>query len=142
MSAPRMTVDALPRDRLIAEMSVWSADLGRIADDVARLDPFTDVYHLDAADGHFSPAFLLFPDLVAAVRKSTAKPLHVHLMVEDTILLEQIRQFADVGADIVSVHVEKSNIRQKRLEAEEPRAGSFRPQNPSKEFSGGNGGNV
>jgi ribulose-phosphate 3-epimerase len=102
-------LDALPSDRLLAEMSLWSADLGRMADDIARIDPFTDIYHLDVADGHFSPALLLFPDLVSAIRRTTAKPLHVHLMVADAILADQIRQFADAGADAISIHAENRN---------------------------------
>ncbi|MFN0192364.1 MAG: ribulose-phosphate 3-epimerase [Aestuariivirga sp.] len=102
-------VASLPQGRLLAEMSLWSADLTRMADDMKRIDPYTDIYHLDAADGHFSPAFLLFPDLVAAIRKSTAKPLHVHLMVEDAILLDQVKQFAEAGASIISVHAENAN---------------------------------
>jgi ribulose-phosphate 3-epimerase len=106
-----MTVDAswfgaLPRDRLLAEMSLWSADLGRMADEIARVDRFADLYHLDVADGHFSPVLLLFPDLAKTIRRCTSRPLHVHLMVADSILLEQIRQFADIGADVLSVHVE------------------------------------
>jgi ribulose-phosphate 3-epimerase len=99
----------LPRNRLLAEFSLWSADLLRMADDMARVDPYVDIYHVDVADGHFSPALLLFPDLVAQVRKQTRKPIHVHLMVDDAILLEQIRQFADAGADILSVHAENTN---------------------------------
>ena len=34
----------LPKDRLLAEFSLWSADL-RIADDVARVDGQFDIYH-------------------------------------------------------------------------------------------------
>ncbi len=101
--------EALPKDRLLAEFSLWSADLGRLADDIARVDPFVDLYHVDVADGHFSPALLYFPDLLAAVRKVTAKPLHVHLMVEDAILEAQIEQFAEAGADLISIHVENGN---------------------------------
>ncbi len=101
--------EALPKDRLLAEFSLWSADLGRLADDVARVDRFVDLYHVDVADGHFSPALLYFPDLLAAVRKVTAKPLHVHLMVEDAILEAQIEQFAEAGADLISIHVENGN---------------------------------
>jgi ribulose-phosphate 3-epimerase len=102
-------LDALPSNRLLAEMSLWSADLCRMADDIARVDPFTDIYHLDVSDGHFSPALLLFPDLVGAIRRTTAKPLHVHLMVADGILVDQIRQFAEAGADAISVHAENRN---------------------------------
>lgn len=110
MTAPSNWLEDLPSDRLLAEISLWSADLCRMADDVARIDPYTDIYHLDVADGHFSPAFLIFPDLAAAIRKLTAKPLHVHLMTADAILLDQIEQFADAGADLVSIHLENGII--------------------------------
>ena len=109
MPSPHAMIAALPRTRLMAEMSLWSADLGRMTDDMARIDPYTDIYHLDVADGHFSPALLLFPDLVAVIRKNTSKPVHVHLMVADAILEDQIRQFAEVGADLISLHLENSN---------------------------------
>ena len=100
----------LPRDRLLAEVSLWSADLCRMGDDIARIDAHTDIYHLDVADGHFSPALLLFPDLVAAIRRATAKPLHVHLMATDDIVADQIEQFADAGADLISIHLENKRI--------------------------------
>lgn len=102
-------LDGLPRDRLLVELSLWSADLCRMADEVARMNEHVDLYHLDVADGHFSPALLLFPDLVAAIRTLTRKPLHVHLMATDDILLDQIEQFAQAGADLVSIHVENGN---------------------------------
>ena len=108
MTPPSDWLEALPRDRLLAEMSLWSADLGRMADEIARSERFTDIYHLDAADGHFSPDLLLFPDLVRMVRKATARPLHVHLMVADAILLDQVRGFAEAGADAISVHAENA----------------------------------
>ena len=103
---PHGWLEQLPRDRPLAEMSLWSADLGRLADDIKRVEPFTDIFHVDVADGHFSPALLFFPDLVAVARRTTAKPLHVHLMVADAILRDQIEQFAEAGADLISVHAE------------------------------------
>jgi ribulose-phosphate 3-epimerase len=106
---PEHWLDQLPRDRLLGEMSLWSADLGRLADDIKRVEPFTDIFHIDVADGHFSPALLFFPDLVAVARRVTPKPLHVHLMVADDVLLSQIEQFADAGADLISVHGENAN---------------------------------
>lgn len=101
--------DALPADRLIAEFSLWSADLVRLADDLARIAPHADILHVDVADGHFAPALLYFPDLVAAVKKVSAVPVHIHLMCADTILRSQIEQFAEAGADLISVHVENAN---------------------------------
>ncbi len=101
-------IEQLPTQRLIAEFSVWSADLARLADDLQRVEAYVDVLHIDVADGHFAPAMLFFPDLVAAVRKVSAKPIHVHLMVADHILLAQIEQFCDAGADLISIHLENS----------------------------------
>lgn len=99
----------LPRERLLAEMSLWSADLLRLAHDLDRIGPWADILHADAADGHFAPALLLFPDLVAQVRARTALPIHVHLMVADAALLSQVDQFAEAGADLISVHAENAN---------------------------------
>ena len=99
---------ALPSDRLLAEFSLWSADLVRLADEVARVDPFVDLYHIDVSDGHFSPGMLFFPDLVAAIRKTTRKPFHVHLMVADAVVASQIDQFAEAGADLISIHAENA----------------------------------
>lgn len=102
-------LEKLPSDRLLAEMSLWSADLGSLVEDIHRVEAYTDIFHIDVADGHFSPALLFFPDLVTATRRATVKPLHVHLMVGDAILLDQIEQFADAGADLISVHAENAN---------------------------------
>lgn len=110
---PRPAADwlsQLPKDRLIAEFSMWSADLIRLADDLTRITGFADILHVDVADGHFAPALLFFPDLVAKIRGETAIPIHVHLMVADAVLLSQIDQFAEAGADLISLHVENAAV--------------------------------
>ena len=99
----------LPCNRLLAEYSMWSADLIRLADDLIRITPHADILHVDVADGHFAPALLFFPDLVARLREQTDLPIHVHLMVADAVLLSQIDQFAEAGADLISLHVENAN---------------------------------
>jgi ribulose-phosphate 3-epimerase len=99
----------LPHNRLLAEYSMWSADLIRLADDLTRITPHADILHVDVADGYFAPALLFFPDLVARMRDQTALPIHVHLMVSDPVLLSQIDQFAEAGADLISLHVENAN---------------------------------
>lgn len=122
MTAPAKTwIAELPKDRLIAEFSVWSADLVHLADDLARVDPVVDVLHIDVADGHFAPAMLFFPDLVAGVRKISARPIHVHLMVADSVLLSQIEQFADAGSDLISIHVENEQVAEAALDLLERR---------------------
>ena len=73
---------------------------------MARIRPHADILHVDVADGVFAPAFLFFPDLVAGLRKTSDLPIHVHLMVDDAVLLSQIDQFAEAGADLISIHLE------------------------------------
>ncbi len=102
-------ITRLPRTRLLAEYSMWSADLTRLADDLVRITPHADILHVDVADGHFAPALLFFPDLVARLRAQTALPVHVHLMVADAVLVAQIDQFAEAGADLISLHAENAN---------------------------------
>lgn len=103
-------IDRLPRQRLIAEYSMWSADLINLGRDVARIASHADILHIDVADGHFAPALLFFPDLVARLRAATTLPIHVHLMVADAVLLAQIAQFAESGADLISLHVENAAV--------------------------------
>jgi ribulose-phosphate 3-epimerase len=102
-------IESLARDRLLVEMSLWSADLARLEADTLRVEDGTDIFHIDVADGHFAPAMLFFPDLAGRLRRLTAKPFHVHLMVADAILEAQIAQFADAGADLISIHAENAN---------------------------------
>ena len=107
MPKPAVTwLSDLPRHRLMGEFSMWSADLIRLADDLRRIEPHADLLHINVADGHFAPALLFFPDLVARMRDATAVPIHVHLMTSDAVLLSQIEQFAEAGADLISIHVE------------------------------------
>jgi ribulose-phosphate 3-epimerase len=103
-------IDDLPSGQLIAEFSLWSADLLRLGDELIRIGPYADVLHVDVADGHFAPALLFFPDLVAAIRKATRLPIHVHLMAADGVLLWQIDQFAEAGADLISIHLENAAV--------------------------------
>jgi ribulose-phosphate 3-epimerase len=93
---------------LSLEFSLWSADLARLADEIARVDPYADLYHIDVADGHYVRSLLFFPDLVAALRPLTSKPFHVHLMVDEPALW--IGEFASAGADRISVHVEHEHL--------------------------------
>ena len=110
-------LDELPRTRLLAEYSLWSADLARFEDDIRRTEPHADIYHIDVADGHFAPSLLFFPDLVARLRKLTTRPFHVHLMTADGVLLSQIDQFAEAGADLISVHGENEESVARSLRA-------------------------
>jgi ribulose-phosphate 3-epimerase len=79
--------------------SLWSADLTHLAAEMQRIEPFTERWHLDVADGHYVKNLLFFPDLVAQLRGHSAKPFEVHLMVTDP--LGWIDPFVEAGADII-----------------------------------------
>ena len=79
--------------------SLWSADLTNLAHDMKRVEPYSERFHLDVADGHYVKTMLFFPDLVKALRAHTKLPFEVHLMVTDP--MAWIEPFADAGADII-----------------------------------------
>jgi len=85
--------------------SILSADFARLGEEVRAVEKAgADYIHVDVMDGHFVPNLTIGPSVVKAVRRCTALPLDVHLMVErpDDFLSE----FAKAGADILTVHVE------------------------------------
>lgn len=97
-----------PGGRLIAEVSLWSADLANLAREIERLSPYADAFHLDVADAHFVPDLLFFPDLVAALRRHTERPFHVHLMVDSPS--KMVDRFLAAGADLITVHAEAGRL--------------------------------
>jgi len=85
--------------------SILSADFYRLGEDVQAVDRAgADYIHIDVMDGHFVPNITIGPLVVEALRKVTAKPLDVHLMIENPDLY--IADFARAGADIITVHQE------------------------------------
>lgn len=96
----------LPTDRLICEISMWSADLLDLGGDLERIAPFADMLHIDVADARFTPDFLFFPDLVARLVEASPLPVHVHLMTEADMVVRQALRFAETGAHVVTVHAE------------------------------------
>jgi ribulose-phosphate 3-epimerase len=107
--------DAFPHDRLLVEASLWSADFTHFADEMRRMEPYADLYHIDVSDGHFVPSLLFFPDLVAALRPLSARPFHVHLMATNT--LDLLPAFLDAGASLISVHAENGPLAPAALQA-------------------------
>ena len=85
--------------------SILSADFGRLGEQVAEATKAgADYIHIDVMDGHFVPSITIGAPVVAAIRRWTNLPLDVHLMIETPE--RQVNQFADAGADIISVHIE------------------------------------
>ncbi len=85
--------------------SILSADFTRLGEDVAAVERGgADMIHVDVMDGHFVPNITMGPAVAAAVRRVTALPLDVHLMVTDPDRF--LEAFPEAGASTVTVHAE------------------------------------
>jgi ribulose-phosphate 3-epimerase len=83
--------------------SILSADFGRLADEVKAIAT-ADYVHVDVMDGHFVPNLTIGPVVIEAVKRATALPLDVHLMIEDAE--RWVAAYAKAGADLIGVHAE------------------------------------
>ena len=87
--------------------SILSADFARLGDEIKAVEAAgADWIHADVMDGHFVPNITFGPLIVAAVRRVTALPIDVHLMIENPD--NYIPAFAEAGASLISVQVETS----------------------------------
>jgi ribulose-phosphate 3-epimerase len=85
--------------------SILSADFSRLGEQVAAVSKAgADYIHVDVMDGHFVPNITIGAPVVECIRSWTDLPLDVHLMIDNPE--DFVRQFADAGADILTVHIE------------------------------------
>lgn len=96
--------------------SILSADFSRLGEEIAEVTKAgADYIHVDVMDGHFVPNITIGSPVVASLRSKTDLPLDVHLMIERPEA--QISQFAEAGADIITVHVEACTHLHRMIEA-------------------------
>ncbi len=88
----------------IVAPSILSADLARLPQALALLDPARDWVHCDVMDNHFVPNLTFGPMVVAAARSLTTAFVDVHLMMERP--WGMVEEFRKAGADLVTVHLE------------------------------------
>lgn len=85
--------------------SILSADFAALGRDIAAVERGgADLIHIDVMDGHFVPNITIGPPVVRAIKRIATRPLDVHLMIQDPD--RYIRDFAEAGASMISVHVE------------------------------------
>ncbi|HLC27145.1 MAG TPA: ribulose-phosphate 3-epimerase [bacterium] len=95
--------------------SILSADFSRLGEEVKSVEKAgADMIHVDVMDGHFVPNLTIGPLVVEAVRRVTALPLDVHLMMLNPD--DFIEDFVRAGSSWITVHVEVCHHLQRTLQ--------------------------
>ena len=116
--------------------SILAADFANLERDISRVSD-ADYLHVDVMDGVFVPNISIGLPVVECIRKVTAMPLDVHLMIDRPV--RYVERFCKAGADIVTVHVEADTRKNTRealeiIRSQGKRAGVvLKPGTPAEE---------
>ena len=95
--------------------SILSADFSNLEKDIKKLETAgADMIHVDVMDGHFVPNITIGPPVIKALRNKTSLPFDVHLMISP--VHKYIKDFANAGADIVTIHPEATSNLQESID--------------------------
>ncbi len=95
--------------------SILSADFGQLGSEINKLEKAgADMIHIDVMDGHFVPNLTVGPPVIKTLRKYTKLPFDVHLMISP--VHKYIKDYAEAGADIITIHPEATDNLQESIE--------------------------
>lgn len=87
--------------------SILSADFSKLGQEIKNLEiAGADYIHIDVMDGNFVPNITIGNEVIKSLRKISALPFDVHLMINNPD--NHIKAFAEAGSDIITVHAEAS----------------------------------
>lgn len=87
--------------------SLLSADFGRLAEEIRAVEGAATYLHFDVMDGHFVPNLTFGPPVVNALRRHTAIPFDIHLMIDRPATYAP--RFQVGPEDVITFHVEASD---------------------------------
>lgn len=88
--------------------SILSSDFSKLGEVLKELNQSgAEMVHVDVMDGHFVPNITFGPPVIKKIRKYSDLPFDVHLMIAP--VHKYVKDFADAGADIITVHPEATD---------------------------------
>lgn len=95
--------------------SILSSDYGNLTAELQKMEACgADMIHVDVMDGHFVPNLTLGAPIVKCIRKATALPFDVHLMISDPY--KYTPDFVKAGADLITFHIEADADTEKTID--------------------------
>lgn len=96
--------------------SVLACDFANVQRDFEIINSSqADWFHIDVMDGVFVPNISFGMPVISAMKKHAQKPLDVHLMIVNPD--QYISTFKEIGADILTVHIEACTHLHRTLQA-------------------------